>query len=519
MQQNLWIIQLVAGVSLFLVGFLTRRTLAERKINSAEKKALTLLEDAKRKSEAVREASQKAAQDLLTETRENFEKDVAHRKEEVLTLEKRLSQREENLNKKVDILDKKEKDTGEKEKTVLQRESATQKRDHDLNGLIVEEKHRLARVASLSREEAKRLLLERMEGDFAQEGQLLLQKMEERMKGEADSKAKRILALAIGRCAAEYTIESTVTVVNLPSDEMKGRIIGKDGRNIRTLENLTGVDVVIDDTPQAVVLSSFDMLRREIARSALERLIVDGRIHPARIEEVVIRVKQEMEEKIRQEGEQTVLEIGCQNVHPEIIKLLGRLRYRTSYGQNVLIHLKEVAHVMGVMAAELGEDFHLARRIGLLHDIGKAISQEVEGTHAIIGGGLAKKFGETDLVVNAIEAHHEEVDPKSVYAVLIQAGDAISASRPGARGETFEGYIRRLQKLEEIANSFKGVEKSFAIQAGREIRVIVNPEEINDLEAIALARDLRKKVEGEIEFPGQIKVIVIRETRAVEFAK
>ncbi|MFH1857749.1 MAG: ribonuclease Y, partial [Candidatus Omnitrophota bacterium] len=367
--------------------------------------------------------------------------------------------------------------------------------------------------------EAKKMLLERMEGDLGQEAQQLIQRMEERVKEEADTKARRILALAITKCAAEYTIESTVTVVNLPSDEMKGRIIGKDGRNIRTLESLTGVDVVIDETPQAVVLSSFDMLRREIAKMTLERLIVDGRIHPARIEEVVLRVKQEVEEQIQHEGEHAALDLGCQNLHPELVKLLGRLRYRTSYGQNVLVHMKEVAHLMGVMAAELGEDAKLARRIGLLPDIGKAVSQEAEGTHATIGGALVRKFGESEIVANAIEAHHEEAEAKSLYAVLIQAADAVSASRPGARGETLEAYISRLHKLEETANSFKGVERSYAIQAGREIRVVVNPEAINDLEAIALARDLRKRIESEIEFPGQVKITVIRETRAVEFAK
>ena len=518
MRQNL-IFQALAGALLVLAGYFFRKFLAEKKIGSAEQKARALLEEGKREKEAIQKEAKKEAEVLLRRTQENFEKEVDHRKVELSALEKRILQGEENLNRKVDLLDGKEKEVSEKETTVLQKESLLKKRDEELNVLIAEEKHRLSRIASLSPDEAKRMLLERLEGDLGREGQRVIQKMEERLKEESESKAKRILALAIQRCAAEYTIESTVTVVNLPSDEMKGRIIGKDGRNIRTLEHLTGVDVVIDDTPQAVVLSSFDMLRREIARTALERLIVDGRIHPARIEEVVIRVKQEMDEKMKQEGEQTVLEIGCQDVHPEVVKLLGRLRYRTSYGQNVLVHLKEVAHLMGVMAAELGEDYHLARRIGLLHDIGKAISQEVEGTHAIIGGGLARKFGESDIVVNAIEAHHEEVDPKSVFAVLIQAGDAISASRPGARGETLEAYIRRLQQLEDIANTFKGVEKSYAIQAGREIRIIVNPEAINDLEAIALARDIRKRIETEIEFPGQVKVMVIRETRAVEFAK
>ncbi len=518
MQKDL-ILQIGAAFILFLGGFFLRRFFAERAIGNAEKKARLLVEEAKQKQELIQKEAEAEARLLLERTRENFEKEVAHRREEVAVLERRLFQREENLNKKVDLLDKKEKEGAEKENFLKEKESALKKRDEELDGLIAEEKKRLSRIGSLSPQEAKNMLLERMEGDLGQEKQVLIQKMEERLKEESDERAKRILALAIQRCAAEYTIESTVTVLHLPNDDMKGRIIGKDGRNIRMLESLTGVDVVIDDTPQAVVLSSFDMLRREIAKTALERLMTDGRIHPARIEEVVVRVKQELDEKIREEGEQTVLEIGCQNVHPEIVKLLGRLRYRTSYGQNVLVHLKEAAHLMGVMAAELGEDFHLARRIGLLHDIGKAISQEVEGTHAIIGGNLARKYGESELVANAIEAHHEEVEPKSIYAVLIQAGDAISASRPGARGETLEAYIRRLQKLEELANSFKGVEKSYAIQAGREIRILVDPESVNDLEAIALARDIRKRIEQEIEFPGQVKVMVIRETRAVEFAK
>ncbi len=519
MEKILLILQGAVSVFLILLGYLFRRYFAERKIGNAEKKAQTLIEEGKRKRAALEQQAESEARALLIRTRENFEKEVAHRRQELQTVEKRVAQGEEDLVRKADLIHKKEKESTEKEKSVSEKDALLKKKDEELTTLVAEEKHRLSRMTSLSPEEAKKMLLERLEGDLGREGQLVIQKMEDRLKQESDAKAKRILALAIQRCAAEYTIESTVTVVHLPSDEMKGRIIGKDGRNIRSFESLTGVDVVIDDTPQAVVLSSYDMLRREIARTTLERLIVDGRIHPARIEEVVVRVKQEMHEQIRQEGEQTVLEIGCLNVHPEIIKLLGRLRYRTSYGQNVLVHLKEVAYLMGVMAAELGEDYHLARRIGLLHDLGKAISQEAEGTHAIIGGSLARKFGESDIVANAIEAHHEEVDPKSIFAILAQAGDAISASRPGARGETLEAYVRRLQKLEDIANSFKGVEKSYAIQAGREIRIIVNPEAINDLEAIALARDIRKRVETEIEFPGQVKVTVIRETRAVEFAK
>ncbi len=519
MQKEFWIINGAVAFFCLIAGYWVRRVVAERKIHSAEKKAESLIEEGKREREALKREAEVKAEDLLRQTREQFEKETESRKQELASLEKRLHEREENLDRKVDVLDAKEKELGEKEKSVAQKGSALEERGQELNTLMIEEKSRLSRISSLRPEEAKKILLERMEKDLGQEGQLLVQKMEAGVKQEADTRAKRILALAIGKCAAEFTVESTVTVIALPSDEMKGRIIGKEGRNIRTLESLTGVDVVIDETPQAVVLSSFDMLRREVAKLALERLMIDGRIHPARIEEVVIRVKQEMEEKIKQEGEQAILEIGCANMHPELVKLLGRLRYRTSYGQNVLIHLKEVASLMGVMAAELGEDVGLARRIGLLHDIGKAVSQDVEGTHAILGGGLLRKYGENDSVIHAVESHHGEVDPKSTLAVLIQAADAVSASRPGARGETLEAYVRRLQQLEGIANSFKGVEKSFAIQAGREVRVIVHPESINDLEAIALARDIRKRVEGEVEFPGQIKVTVIRETRAIEFAK
>ncbi len=507
------------GAGCFLIGYLTRRLIGVKKLHSAEQRAKDLLEQASQEAASLRQRAETEARELSLKIRQDFEEETKLRRQELETLEKRSRQREENIDRKVDFLDQKEKELTEKERILVAQQETVTKRQQELETLMAEERSRLSRIGNLSLDQARKQLLDRIQGDLMQETNLLVQRMEERLKQEADTKAKKIVGLAIQRCAAEYTIESTTTVMNLPSDEMKGRIIGREGRNVRTLESLTGVDIVIDDTPQTVVLSSFDMVRREIARLSLERLMSDGRIHPARIEEVVERVKQEFDQKLQKEGEDAVLEIGLQNVHPEIIKLLGKLRFRTSYGQNILVHQKEVAHIMGVMAAELGEDFHLARRIGLLHDIGKAVTPEVEGTHALIGAGLARKYGESELVVNAIESHHEEVESKSLLAILVQAADAISAARPGARGETLEAYARRLQKLEDIAYSFEGVEQAFAIQAGREIRIVVHPEEINDLEAIALARDIRKRIEGEVEFPGEIKVTVIRETRAVEYAK
>jgi ribonuclease Y len=377
----------------------------------------------------------------------------------------------------------------------------------------------LQKISSLSPEEAKKILLNRLNEEMTLEKAQIIKKEEEQIREQSDKKAKEILSLAIQRCAAEHTVESTVSVVNLPNDEMKGRVIGREGRNIRALEMATGVDVIIDDTPEAVTLSAFDAVRREIARIALERLIVDGRIHPGRIEEIVEKTKKEMDEKIKDEGEKAIFELGLNGLHPELIKSLGRLKYRTSFGQNALQHSKEVSYLLGVMASELGLDWRLARRIGLLHDIGKALDHQIEGTHAKIGADLARKYSEPPEVIHAIEAHHEEEQPQSLYAVLASAADAISASRPGARRETLETYIKRLDKLESIANYFKGVEKSFAIQAGREIRVIVQPDRINDSEAINLSREIKKKIEEGMEYPGQIKVTVIRETRAIEYAK
>src|SRR3989338_9020684 len=383
----------------------------------------------------------------------------------------------------------------------------------------LEEKEKLQKVSGMTRDEARHVLLKRLEDDVKQEAAVFIKRTEDEAKEKADKEARKIVGLAIQRCAAEHTVETTVSVVNLPNDEMKGRIIGREGRNIRALEMATGVDVIIDDTPEAVILSGFDIVKREIARISLERLLQDGRIHPGRIEEIVNKVKQEMETTIKEEGEHTLFELGLQKIHPEIVRLIGRLKYRTSYGQNALQHMKEVSIIMGVMAGGLKLDVTLAKRIGLLHDIGKAVTHEVEGPHAKIGADLAKKYGESSEIINAIASHHEEEAPAYIYAVLLQAADAVSATRPGARRESLENYIKRLEKLEAIADSFKGVEKAFAIQAGREKRVVVQPEKISDLQAMGLAREITKKIEEGLEYPGQIRVTVIRETRAVEYAK
>jgi ribonuclease Y len=522
MLQKIWLtaaLRTGLGLCLFFLGYYLRKFLAERKIANAERLAREIIQNANKEAQDKKREASLEAKNLLYKTRIDFERETKDRRQELLNLEKRLMQKEENLDRKVDILEKKEKEIAQMEESVASCKQALQRRTEELDRLLAQEKERLQKLSGLSVEEAKNLLLERLQEEVRQEAGLIIKKMEEEARETAEKKAKEIVSLAIQRCAAEHTVETTVSVVNLPSDEMKGRIIGREGRNIRALEIATGVDVIIDDTPEAVILSGFDMIRREIARIALERLVGDGRIHPGRIEEVVERVKREMEQKIYQEGERTAFDLNIQGMHPELIKLLGRLRYRTSFGQNALQHSKEVAYIMGVMASELGLDFSLARRIGLLHDIGKAVDQEVEGTHAHIGAQLAKKFNETEETVNAIRAHHEESEAKSIYAVLIQAADAISATRPGARRETLETYVKRLHKLESIADSFTGVEKAYAIQAGREIRVMVQPEKVSDSEAMMLAREIKKKIEEGMEYPGQIKITVIRETRAIEYAK
>jgi ribonuclease Y len=515
---NIILFILIACVCTYL-GYFLRRYVAGRKIKDAEAQAKQIIEEAKKTAQDRRREVELEAKEQGLRMRQEFEQQTKDRRQELLDVEKRLNIKEENLERRLELLEKKEKELQIKFDNILKQEGVIKAKDAQLNQLIAEEKERLQKISSLSPEEAKKILLARLNEELGAEKAVFIKKMEEEIRQQADKKAREILSLAIQRCAAEHTVESTVSVVNLPNDEMKGRVIGREGRNIRALEMATGVDVIIDDTPEAVTLSAFDAVRREVARIALERLISDGRIHPGRIEEIVEKTKKEFEEKIKEEGERTIFEVGLNGLHLELVKLIGRLKYRTSFGQNALQHSKEVAYLLGVMASELGLDWRLGRRIGLLHDIGKAVDHQIEGTHAKIGSDLARKYGESLEVIHAIESHHEEQQPQSLYAVLACAADAISASRPGARRETLETYIKRLDKLESIANLFKGVEKSYAIQAGREIRVIVQPDKINDPEAINLAREIKKKIEEGMEYPGQIKVTVIRETRAIEYAK
>ncbi len=513
------IIVAVVGIVAASLGYLLRRYIAEKKIEDAEAKARYIIEQARKDIENSRKDSELERKDLLYRMRQDFEQQTKERRLDLANLEKRLSQKEENIDRRLDLLEKKEKEIEQRQDNVKRQEDGVKAKDAQLHSLIAEEKERLQKIASLSVDEARKILLARISEELNNEKALLIKKQEEELKGSADKKAREILSLAVQKCSVEHTVESTVSVVNLPNDEMKGRVIGREGRNIRAFEMATGVDVIIDDTPEAVTLSCFDPVRREVARLSLEKLIGDGRIHPGRIEELVEKTRQEMEEKIREEGERAAFDAGVEGLHPELVKLLGRLKYRTSFGQNALQHSKEVSFLLGAMASELKLDFKLARRIGLLHDLGKSVDHQVEGTHAKIGAELAKKFNETAEVIHAIEAHHEETPLNSFYAVLAVAADAISAARPGARRETLETYIKRLENLESIAGLFKGVDKAFAIQAGREIRVVVQPEKISDNEAINLAREIRKKIEEGMEYPGQIKVTVIRETRAIEYAK
>ena len=500
-------------------GYLLRRGVAERTVRAAEVRARTIVHTSEQQATAQRREAELAAKDFLHRARQEFQQETHGRRTELTALEQRVTQRELHLDRKVDLLEQKERTHQEAEQHLARQAEALAARQRDLEALVLEEKARLQTLSGLSLDEAKALFLQRLAGDMTQEAGLLIKHMEAEARAEAGRRARELVTQAIQRCAVDCTTESTVSVITLPSEEMKGRIIGREGRNIRTLEMATGVDVIIDDTPETVTLSAFDPIRREIARIALERLIEDGRIHPPRIEEVVTKVKQEMEVTVREAGEQVAAELGIHNFHPEVVKLLGKLKYRTSYGQNVLQHAKEVAYVAGFLAAELGLEVSLAKRAGLLHDIGKAVSQEVEGPQAQVGMELLKKYGEPEIILHAVEAHHEDVEAHSPYAVLVQAADAISAARPGARRESLENYVKRLEKLEQIAKSFHGVEQAYAIQAGREVRIIVYPDQLNDLQTIALARDIKKQIEAAIDFPGQVKVTVIRELRAVEFAR
>ena len=503
------ILALAAGAA---AGFLYRQNVMEKKIGRTEEYANNLLTEATHKAEEKKKEAILEAKEEVIRLRSELDKEVRDRRSEVTKQERRVSQREETLDKKMDNLEAREESLNEKYKEA-ERIEAEARQIHD------QQQAELERISNMTMEEAKDILVARVQKDAYHDAAVMVRDIESRAKEEADKKARNIISLAIQKCAADQVAETTVSVVALPNDDMKGRIIGREGRNIRTLETATGVDLIIDDTPEAVIISAFDPVRREIARIALEKLITDGRIHPARIEEMVEKARKEVDNQIREAGEQAIFETNLHGIHPELVKLLGRMRYRTSYGQNVLRHSIEVSHLAGVMAAELGADVQLAKRAGLLHDIGKAIDHEVEGTHVTIGAELAKKFRENDLVVNAIMAHQNDVEPASVEAVLVQAADAISAARPGARRESLENYIKRLEKLESIAYSFDGVETCYAIQSGREVRIVVKPEDVNDAGTLILAREIVKKIEKEMEYPGQIKVNVIRETRAVEFAK
>jgi ribonuclease Y len=485
---------------------------SEAKVGSAEEKAREIIDDALKTAETKKREALLEAKEENMKAKNDLDKETRERRAEVQRYEKRVLSKEETLDKKLDALEKRESKLSSKEANF-------EKEKQRVEELRQSHLRELEKISNLTTEQAKEYLLKTVEEDVKHETAVLVKDLERQAKDEADKKAKEIVVNAIQKCAADHVSETTISVVPLPSDEMKGRIIGREGRNIRTLENLTGIDLIIDDTPEAVILSGFDPIRREIARIALEKLIVDGRIHPARIEEMVEKARKEVETMIREEGEAAALEVGVHGIHPELIRLLGRMKFRTSYGQNALQHSVEVAHLTGLLAGEVGEDVRLAKRAGLLHDIGKSVDHDMEGSHIQLGAELCRKFKESALVINAVEAHHGDVGAESMIAVLVQAADAISAARPGARRETLETYTNRLKQLEDIANGFRGVDKSFAIQAGREVRVMVTPDQINDDEMVLLARDLSKQIEAELQYPGQIKVNVIRESRVVDYAK
>ena len=496
----------------FAAGILYRKKVAEKQIGSAEEEAKRIINEAIKGGENKKREMLLEAKEEIHKSRSEYEREVKERRAEVSKQERRLQQKEEALDKKIDLHEKKEDE-------LAKRIAAIDKKQEEVESLKRSQMEVLEKISGLTQEEAKAYILKGVEENVRHETAMKIKEIEAQMKEEADQTAREIIATAIQRCAADHAAETTVSVVPLPNDEMKGRIIGREGRNIRTLETITGVDLIIDDTPEAITVSSFDPVRREVARLALEKLIADGRIHPTRIEDMVEKARREVDHTIKVEGERATFETGVHNLHPELIKLLGRQKYRTSYGQNVLNHSIEVAHIAGLMASELGVDVTLAKRAGLLHDLGKSVDHEMEGSHVQLGVELAKKYKENPVVINAIEAHHGDVEPQTVIACLVQAADAISAARPDARRENVENYIRRLEKLEELTNSFPGVEKAYAIQAGREVRVMVKPEEVTEDNMILLAHDLAKKIESELEYPGQIKVNVIRETKAVEYAK
>lgn len=509
---GMYILFAILVIGAFVVGYFVRKNVAEGKLNSAEETAKKIVEDALKDAETQKKELLFNAKEEIHNLRQEVDKESRDRRNELQRMERRIIQREENVDKRNESIQKKEDSLQSKLNEISVKEE-------QINELVEKEMQELERISGFTTDEAKEILLNDVEKKIKRESALMIKRVETEAKEEADKRARDVLSTAIQRCAADHVAETTVSVVHLPNDEMKGRIIGREGRNIRTLETLTGIDLIIDDTPEAVILSGFDPIRREIARVALEKLIIDGRIHPARIEEMVEKAKKEVDTRIREDGEAACFETGIHTLHPEVVRLLGRLKFRTSYGQNVLKHSIEVSHLAGIMAEEIGANVKIAKRAGLLHDIGKAVDHEVEGPHVAIGVDILKKHKESPQVIHAVEAHHGDVEMNSIEAVLVQAADAVSAARPGARRETLESYIKRLEKLEEIANSFEGVEKTFAVQAGREVRIMVKPDHVDDVEMIHMAKDIAGRIENELDYPGQIKVNVIRETRTIEYAK
>ncbi|MCX7943361.1 MAG: ribonuclease Y [Deltaproteobacteria bacterium] len=516
-------IYLVVGMATLVIGFIAGMIIEtirnQRRREGALKKAEDIISEAKREADNIIKNARLDIKELEIKSRTEFERETREKKEELVQIEKRLRQKEENLEKKVDFLDNREEELKRREKNITKREQMVAENEKRYSELLDQARSQLERIAGLSREEAKKELIQSLIDEAKLEAGKMIKQIEQEARDEAEKKAKEIIALAIQRYAGDYVAERTVTVIDLPNEDLKGRLIGREGRNIRAIEQATGVDLIIDDTPEAVVISSFDPIRREIARIAIEKLIADGRIHPARIEEIVAKTKMEVDNAMRQAGEQAVFDLGIHGMHPELVKLIGRLRYRYSYGQNQWKHSIEVGFLAGIMAAELGLNVKQARRAGLLHDIGKAVDHEMEGSHAIIGAELAKKYGESPKIVHAIKSHHEEEKPDSILDVIVQAADALSGARPGARHEVLETYIKRLEDMEKICAEFEGVEKAFAIQAGREIRVIVHNQKITDEQLPILAKDISKKIQETLAYPGQIKVVVIRESRAIEYAK
>ena len=501
------------------IGVLWRKHVLEAKVESIEELSQRMIEEAQREASTIKKEASQQAKDTIAEMAKAFEKETQERRSEIKRIEQRLNQKEENQERKADQVAQRELDVAKYESSLAKQEKSIERKTRELDELIQSHRDKLEHVAGMSSEQAKTMLMTAMEDEARHEAAKTIRRIEIETKETSDKKAKEIIALSVKRYAGDYVAERTISVVNLPNEEMKGRIIGREGRNIRAIEAATGVDLIIDDTPEAVILSCFSPIRREVARLSLERLITDGRIHPARIEEIVNKVSEEMETSLREFGEQATFDVGVHGIHPELIKLIGRLKYRTSYAQNVLQHSLEVAFLCGIMAAELGLNVKQAKRAGLLHDIGKAVDHEVEGPHALIGADLAKRYGESPKVIHALAAHHEDVEPESALDVLVQASDTLSGARPGARREMLETYVKRLEDIERISNSFKGIQKSYAIQAGREVRIIVHSDQLSDDDSVMLAKDICRKIEKELSYPGQIRVTVIRETRAVDYAR